>query len=157
MSARPGRVPNPHLDKIGFFGAFCSATFGMGCCGIPALTAGLGALGLGFFGRSWLNEPALYGGLALSVAGLAISSFISRRVAPLLLGLLGAASVIYGFRTVLDVPLFRGVVFGGLGAIFVASVWSTLVGRRWCSASRGVPLPEQPHWGRAWRRRQRIE
>jgi hypothetical protein len=124
---------NPHLDKAGLFGAFCSAAFGMGCCGIPALTAGLGALGLGFFGRSWFNEPALYGGLALSVGGLTISSLTSRRVAPLFLGLFGAGAVLYGFRTVLDVPVFRGVVFGGLGAILMASVWGTIQSRRCCS------------------------
>ncbi len=147
MSLEPRPIGNPHLDKIGFFGAFCAAAFGMGCCGVPALTAGLAALGLGFFGRSWLNEPALDGGLALSVAGLAISSFISRRVAPLLLGLLGAAAVVYGFRTVLDVPVFRGVVFGGLGAILTASVWSTTLGRRCCSSPRRVALSRSAEIG----------
>lgn len=142
MSREARPVVNPHLDKVGFFGAFCSAAFGMGCCGIPALTAGLGALGLGFFGRSWLNDPALYGGLALSVAGLGVSSWISRRVGPLVLGLIGAAAVVYGFRTVLDVPVFRGVVFGGLGAILAASVWSTILGRRRCSRVSRLPLLE---------------
>jgi hypothetical protein len=148
MTRETRPLANPHLDKLGFFGAFCAAAFGMGCCGIPALTAGLVALGLGFFGRSWLNEPALYGGLALSVVGLAYSSWACRRVGPLVLGLLGAAAIFYGFRTVLDVPVFRGVVFGGLGAILAASVWSTILGRRCLLTSRRLPFPRPTTVGR---------
>jgi hypothetical protein len=75
--------------------------------------------------RSWLNAvwgtPLAVGLLSFAVGTLALRSRRSRDPRPLLVGLVGAGTLLDG-RCLMDAPL---LVYAGLGLLMEASFWSS--------------------------------
>lgn len=104
----------------------------LGCCA-PAWASSLlsifATLGLGFLVDHRVAVPILYLALAIALAGLFLSWRDHRRPYFLIAGLLGAVFVLYPFHTALEVELFLGLLYTGIGLLLLASLGEAIL--RW--------------------------
>ncbi len=121
-----------HLPTFGSIGVLCTTALGMGCCapGIFAAWATLvGSVGLGVLVRLDMLVPILYVSLAVTLAGLWWSYRSHRNPYPLVLGGIGSLLLLYPFYAALDLSLFFALLYTGLGSVWAASLWGTVLMR----------------------------
>ncbi|MBI3988463.1 MAG: MerC domain-containing protein [candidate division NC10 bacterium] len=122
------------LDKLGLSGVMAATVTSLGCCA-PAIVAPyaafLSSIGLGFLVDFSVAVPILYGAVGIILLGLTISFRRHRCPYPLLLAVLGGAALLYPYHTVLEVPVFIVLVFGGQALLITASILDLFLARRW--------------------------
>lgn len=110
-------------------GSFSSAFggFAMLCCfGWTGLATFLPVIGLGFLVRFSVALRLIWIALALTTIGLALSFCRHRRPWPLATAALGAGLLLYPMYHALEVVVWLGMVYAGLGLLFISSgidVW----------------------------------
>lgn len=95
-------------------------------------------IGLGIFVHFSVALRLIWIALGLTVLGLAVSLLRHRRPWPLLLAAVGAGLVLYPMYHALEVPVWLGLLYSGLGLLFVSSAldaWSTWRTTRVCAAA----------------------
>lgn len=122
------------LDKIGLSGIVATTVTSLGCCA-PAIVAPyaafLASIGLGFLTDLSVAVPLLYGAVGMIILGLGLSFRRHRRPYALLLAVLGGTFLLYPYHTVLEVPVFIALVFGGQVLLMTASILDLVLVRRW--------------------------
>lgn len=98
---------------------------------VAAYAGAVSALGLGFLLTDRVLNPIILVSLAVSVGSVAWNAWQRRRVAPLLLAVAGASSVVLG-RMLWSLP---AAVYGGVVLLVGASFWTL-----WLNRSASAPL-----------------
>lgn len=123
-----------HLDKLGAFGAVIATLLGLGCClPLTPLAPLVSLLGLHVLFNTALvfySTELLYGTVLLGLGGMALAFRRHRSPYPLLLGFVGAITLLYPFHTALDLSLFFAFIYVGLGSFLVATLWGIVLGVR---------------------------
>ena len=113
------------LDKVGSIGAVIAGA-AVPCC-FPFLSLIGSILGLSFLAP--YQTYVMYGMKALVILALA-GTFIAyrghRKIAPLSLGILSTAAVLYSVNT--DMNIY--ILYAGMAGLLVVAVWNSIEGRR---------------------------
>lgn len=121
-----------HLDKLGAFGAVIATLLGLGCClPLTPLAPLVSLLGLHVLFNTPLifySTELLYGAVLLGLGGMALAFRRHRSPYPLLLGFVGAISLLYPFHVALDLSLFFASIYIGLGSFLAATLWGIVLG-----------------------------
>jgi hypothetical protein len=115
------------IQKLGVLGVLGSTMLSLGCCaGLlgPPATVLLTGGAVDWVPLAW-RLPLLYGSLALALVSFTLGWRRHRRVAPLMLVLLGAAALLYPLHEALDVSTFQALVWLGLGLLVAGATWET--------------------------------
>ena len=127
-----------------WFGSAGSAFGGfavMCCVGWTGLATILPTLGLGFLVYTENALRLIYAALALNALGLGLSFRRHRRPWPLAVAALGAGLLLYPMYHALEVVVWVGMVYTGLGLLFLSSgldVWCAWRMTQTCSSPAGV-------------------
>lgn len=113
------------FDKVGSAGTVVGG-FGIPCC-LPLFAAASSALGLGFLAR----YGAQFGYLMQAAAVLALAGTLwayrtHRNALPVILNILGAASIIYAVNTDMNANL----IYGGMIGLIAAAILNSVFARR---------------------------
>ncbi len=124
----PSRRLEPLFAWLGSAGSAFGA-FAMLCCfGWTGLATFLPVIGLGFLVRFASALRLIWIALGLSALGLVLSFRLHRRSWPLATAALGAALLLYPMYHALEVVIWLGMVYTGLGLLFLSSGLDT-----WCA------------------------
>ncbi len=111
------------------------------CFGWTGLATFLPTVGLGFLVRFAVALRLIWIALGITAIGLLLAFRQHRRPWPLGTAALGAGLLVYPLYHALEVPVWLGLLYGGLALLFLASaldVWSVWRMTRQCtSASSG--------------------
>ncbi len=109
------------LSWLGSAGSAFGA-FAMLCCfGWTGLATFLPLIGLGFLVRFYVALHVIWIALALTVLGLMLSFRRHRRPWPLSTAAVGAGLLLYPMYHALEVDVWLGLVYAGLGLLFLGS------------------------------------
>ena len=113
------------LDKVGSIGAVIAGA-AVPCC-FPFLSLIGSILGLSFLAPyETYVMYAMQVLVVLALVGTVIAYRGHRKIAPLILGILSTAAVLYAVNTDLNIYL----LYGGMAALLVVAVWNSIEGRR---------------------------
>ena len=119
------------LEKIGTIGTFVAGV-AMPCC-FPFLSLIGGILGLTFLAP--YEKYILYTMQALVVlalVGTVVAYRGHRKVAPLILGILSTAAVLYSLNTDMNIP----ILYLGLAGLIAVSIWNSIEAKRCADACK---------------------
>ncbi|MEP6850489.1 MAG: MerC family mercury resistance protein [Acidobacteriota bacterium] len=113
------------LDKVGSIGAVIAGA-AVPCC-FPFLSLIGSILGFSFLAPyeryvMWAMQVLVL----VALVGTLIAYRAHRKLAPVVLGILSTASVLYAVNTDLNIYL----LYGGLAGLLVVAVWNSIEGRR---------------------------
>ena len=113
---------NLHLKKVGLAGSILSL---LCCLGLGPLIALLSAIGAGFLVNDAVLAPLLVVFLVIGGVGLGVTYRRHRRIGPLLVHILSAATVfVFTF-----VSFFGPFVWVGIAGLIGASIWDLVLCR----------------------------
>lgn len=115
------------IQKLGVIGALGSTILSLGCCaGLlgPVATVLLAGGAFDWVPLAW-RLPLLYGSLTVALVSLTLGWRRHRRVAPLVLFLVGAAALLYPLHEALDVSAFQVLIWLGFGLLLAGATWET--------------------------------
>ena len=102
------------------------------CFGWTVLATFLPVIGLGFLVRFDVALHVIWIALALTALGLALSFRRHRRPWPLATAALGAGLLLYPMYHALEVDVWLGLMYAGLGLLFISSCLDVWCARRSC-------------------------
>ena len=113
------------LDKVGSVGAVIAGA-AVPCC-FPFLSLIGSILGLSFLApyQSYVMY-AMQALVVLALVGTVIAYRGHRKIAPLLLGIVSTASVLYSVNTFMNIYL----LYGGMAGLLIVAVWNSIEGKR---------------------------
>lgn len=113
------------FDKVGSVGAVVAGA-AIPCC-FPFLSVFGSIVGIGLLAR--YESILLYvmqGLVVVALIGTAIAYRTHRKIAPLIVGILSTAAVIYAVNTDLD----TNFIYGGMVGLLVVAVWNSIEAKR---------------------------
>ena len=114
-------------DVSGAFGAIVAA---LCCAGTPLIVAALAATGLSAMRKDAILWPIMLLSLAVAIWGYWQGYRMHRSRAPMVIGLVGAASLALGVIVVHGFPAMQ-MIYGGAILLIAATIWN-IVARRRC-------------------------
>lgn len=120
------------VDSAGALGAVLAA---LCCMGTPVIVGALGAVGLSWLRQDAILWPLMFLSLGIALWGLTRDRDRHGASGPLVLGTLGAASLVAGV-VFIHGPTARLFIYGGALALMLATGWNIMARR-----ARGAALP----------------
>ena len=113
------------LDKVGSIGAIIAGA-AVPCC-FPFLSLIGSILGLSFLApyQTYVMY-AMQALVVLALVGTVIAYRGHRKIAPLMLGILSTAAVLYSVNT--DMNIY--ILYAGMAGLLIVAVWNSVEGRR---------------------------
>jgi mercuric ion transport protein len=112
------------------------------CAGTPIILSALAATGLSFLKRDAVLWPVMLTSLAVALWGFWVGRSLHRNPGPLVLGVIGAASLACGVIVVHGPPAMT-MIYGGAILLVVATMWNIWARRR-CDMTRSPVFPAPP-------------
>lgn len=116
------------INKLGILGTVASTAVNLGCCApqvLGPLTAVLFAGGLLDSVPVTWQFRLLCASLGVALVGFALGWRRHRRLAPILIFLLGAAAILYTAHAALDVTVLKVLIWLAFGLLLAATAWDT--------------------------------
>ena len=110
-------------DSAGVIGSIFAA---LCCAGTPIIVSALAAVGLSFLRKDAILWPLMLASLAVALWGFWRGVQMHHRAGPIVLGIIGAASLTLGVIVVHGPPAMR-MIYSGAAALIVATGWNMWV------------------------------